>query len=442
MPALRVAVAASGGRDSTALLHCTARLATSLGIEVVALHVHHGLMPAADAWLAHVRAQCRRWGVAFHGRRLEGKPARGQSVEAWARRERYRALAEMARAAGCGLVLLAHHRRDQAETWLLQALRGAGPAGLSAMPQEAERGGVVWARPWLDQPRSAIDGYVQRHRLRHIDDDSNADPRFARSRLRTQVWPALVLAFPDAERVLTQAAARAQEAAAVLAEVVAQELPALQRGAALALAPWLTLSPSRRRLLLRAWLAKTLDAAVPETLVRRLVDEMPAAGSARWPAGAHELRLYRGLLRLAPATSTSTPTSTSTQRGEVAPACLHLDQPGEHPLPAWHGCFVVAPALAGGVAPAHLRALHARARRGGEQFRLAARGALRSLKKQYQARAIPAWEREGPLLFNAAGDLVFVPGLGVDARWLAAPGALQLQLHWVPEGVSELSGPR
>ena len=436
MPALRVAVAASGGRDSTALLHCTARLAAGLGIEVVALHVHHGLMPAADAWLAHVRAQCRRWGLAFHGRRLEGKPARGQSVEAWARRERYRALAEMARAAGCGLVLLAHHRRDQAETWLLQALRGAGPAGLSAMPQTAERGSVVWARPWLDQPRSAIDGYVQRHRLRHVEDTSNADPRFARSRLRTQVWPALVQAFPDAELALTQATARAQEAAAVLAEVVAQELPALQNGAALALAPWLALSPARRRLMLRAWLAETLAAPVPETLVHRLAHELPAARAARWPAGAQELRLYRGLLRLAQ------PASTPTRRGEVGSICLHLDQPGEHPLPAWHGCFIVAPTALGGVAPASLQALQARARQGGEQFRLAARGALRSLKKQYQARAVPAWEREGPLLFNAAGDLVFVPGLGVDARWLAAPGAPQLQLRWVPDGVPEPGGPR
>ena len=142
----RVAVAVSGGRDSTALLHCTVRTAAALGVGVVALHVHHGLMPAADAWLAQVQAQCRRWGVAFCSRRLQTHPPRGASVEAWARAERYRALAEMAREAGCSIVLLAHHRRDQAETWLLQALRGGGPAGLSAMPQEAVREGITWAR--------------------------------------------------------------------------------------------------------------------------------------------------------------------------------------------------------------------------------------------------------------------------------------------------------
>lgn len=172
----RVAVAVSGGRDSTALLHCTVRTAAALGVGVVALHVHHGLMPAADAWLAQVQAQCRRWGVAFCSRRLQTHPPRGASVEAWARAERYRALAEMAREARCSIVLLAHHRRDQAETWLLQALRGGGPAGLSAMPQEAVREGITWARPWLAQPRAAIEAYVRRHRLKHVEDDSNADP--------------------------------------------------------------------------------------------------------------------------------------------------------------------------------------------------------------------------------------------------------------------------
>jgi tRNA(Ile)-lysidine synthase len=178
-PDVAVAVAYSGGRDSTALLHATARIAAQLGgVHVWALHVHHGLSVQADGWLAHAQAQCALWAaqglpVSLLYRQLHLQPRRGDSIEALAREARYRALGEMAREAGCELVLLAHHRRDQAETFVLQALRGAGVAGLSAMPREVQRGGLCWARPWLAQSRVAVQAYVAQHQLSYIDDDSN-----------------------------------------------------------------------------------------------------------------------------------------------------------------------------------------------------------------------------------------------------------------------------
>ena len=104
-----------------ALLHCSAHAAQALGVEVIALHVHHGLQPAADAWADLIERTCRRWALRALTRRLEGKPAPGDSIEAWARRGRYAALIAMVHEAGAGLVLLAHHRRDQADTYLLQA---------------------------------------------------------------------------------------------------------------------------------------------------------------------------------------------------------------------------------------------------------------------------------------------------------------------------------
>lgn len=293
----RVAVATSGGRDSTALLHCTARLGRTLGLEVHALHVHHGLQPAADDWLDHVAAQCRRWRVGFASARLAGSPDKGDSVEAWARRGRYRALAALAHERGIGLVLLAHHRRDQAETFLIQALRGGGAAGLAAMPRVAVRDGITWARPWLGLPRAAIEAYVRRHRLAFVDDASNADPRFARGRLRGPLWTALEAAFPDAEITLARAAERAATDAAVLDEVSAQDLAGVRgEGAVLVVAAWLALSPARRVLVLRAWLGEALPVPVPETLVRRLAAELPACRHAEWPAPPGRLLLRRGRL--------------------------------------------------------------------------------------------------------------------------------------------------
>jgi len=419
-----VAVATSGGRDSTALLHSTLRQALPLGIEVLALHVHHGLLPEADAWLAQVRTQSRRWGAAFDSRRLSGAPVKGQSVEAWARDERYAALAEMAHAADCSLILLAHHRRDQAETWLLQALRGAGPAGLSAMPRQAQRSGLTWARPWLDQPPEAIQVYVDRHRIRHVEDPSNHDPRFARSHLRQQVWPVLSQAFADAEQCLHAAATHAQADAALRAEVAAQDVPAVSGPEGLHLAAWLALPPARRRVALRAWLQDQLDA-VPETLVRRLSLEVPGAAAGRWPAGQGELRLHRGVLALH--ADAAEPTSSA-----LASLNLDLSRAGVFDAPAWGGGFVLRRARSGGVDPANLRHVLACPRQGGERFSLAPGATARSLKKQFQALAIPAWQRDGPLLYSCEGRLIFVPGLGVEARFQAPAGQPQLRLSWVP----------
>ena len=422
-----VAVAASGGRDSTALLHCTARAGAELGVQVHALHIHHGLQAAADGWWGHLQAQCRRWArsglpVHFHGRRLTDSPAAGDSVEAWARRERYRALGELAVQAGCGLVLLAHHRRDQAETLLLQALRGGGPAGLAAMPSSAQRAGITWARPWLNQPREAIEAYVRRHRLAFVDDPGNVDPRFARNRLGAAVWPALVSAFPDAEASLVHAAARAQEAAACLAELLALDLGAASRqgGAVLDIGLLLVLSPARRAHLLRGWLAGVLGAPVPDSLVQRLATELPSTPIGRWPAPGGELRCHDGGLRLH---------RLSPVPGVPVTRIVDLRQPGSFALHGWSGECIVTEVDTGGVAVDELQAVELRARSGGERFQSTANAPPRSLKKQFQARRVPAWSRDGPLLFSQ-GRLLFVPGLGIDARRHAPPGTPQRQLNW------------
>jgi tRNA(Ile)-lysidine synthase len=296
-----VAVAYSAGRDSTALLHVTARVAATLGIEVVALHVHHGLHGDADAWLEHCTRQCATWArrglpIRLLTHRVQAKPPRGASVEAWARGERYRALEAMAQSVGATLVLLAHHRRDQAETFLLQALRGAGVAGLAAMPAQRSSGAVAWARPWLQQPRQRIESYLRRHRLHHVDDSSNVEPRFSRNRLRSAVWPALVDAFPGAESALSDAATWAAQASALLDEIADADLVLLDAPGWLDLERWRRLSPARRRNALRRWLAdRGIGSAA---LLERLCGELVAARPARWQVdGGAELRSYRGRLR-------------------------------------------------------------------------------------------------------------------------------------------------
>ena len=331
----------------------------------------------------------------------------------------------MARRGGVGLVLLAHHRRDQAETFLLQALRGAGVAGLSAMPRAVERDGCAWARPWLEQPREAIEAYVRQHRLRHVDDDSNADPRFARNRLRAQVWPALLESFADAETALVAVARRAHEADEVLREVAAADLTALADGERLDVTQWATLSAARRVNALRVWLQRTLGRGAPESLVARLRDDLPHARSGRWPVdGRLQLALHRGHLSRI---------EVNLEQGLAPPddqTPVDLSHAGVHTLPRWGGSLEVSRVARGGVAASALKVCTLRARRGGEQFQARPRSVPRSLKKQYQAAGAPAWARDGPLVY--VGDqLLFVPGLGFDARALAAHGAARgLVLRW------------
>jgi tRNA(Ile)-lysidine synthase len=426
-------VAVSGGRDSLALWHAAAHAAQALGgLEVIGLHVHHGLQPQADGWLRQLQQRARRWAarglpVALRWHRLDGAPARGDSVEAWARRGRYAALAAMAEEAGAPLVLLAHHRRDQAETVLLQLLRGAGPAGLAAMPAQAPRGGVVWARPWLDQPRAAIESYLRRHRLRPVEDPSNGDPRWARNALRLRVWPVLSSTFAGAEPALARSARRLHEAADCLAELAQADLVRCCRAdGTLIVVAWLALSPARRANALRRWLADLVGAA-PDALVQRLLHELPPARVGQWPAPGGALRLHRGALQLAPGPG---------PRVDGPTFAVDLSRCGRHPVPGWHGTFEVRRVAAGGVAASELRDCTLQARTGGEQFQRAPGTPPRQLKKQYQAAGVPAWQRGGPLVHGAAG-LIYVPGLGLDARRRAPPGQPMRSLRWLPDAASE-----
>jgi tRNA(Ile)-lysidine synthase len=427
-----VAVAVSGGRDSTALLHATAQAAPALGVAVVALHVHHGLQPQADLWVERVRRQCGRLRarglpVRFAYRRLEGRPASGDSIEAWARRGRYAALAEMAREAGASIVLLAQHRRDQAETFLLQALRGAGPDGLAAMPRSVERGGLTWARPWIDASDEAIDAYRRRHRLRPVDDPSNADPAFARNRLRLHVLPALRGAFADAEVALAAAARRAQEARQALREIAAIDVAAACDGdGALVVERWQSLAAARRLNALRAWLLGVLGRGAPQTLVQRLAEELPGRGPARWPAPGGMLERHRGRVRWHP-----TPTLDA-RAGPPPAVALGTLGPGDQDVPAWGGRLRVRKVADGGVALQRLVHCELRPRTGGERFRLPPNGAARSLKKQFQALGVAAAARDVPLLYCGA-HLVFVPGLGIDAGARAPAGVPQASIEWVPD---------
>ena len=222
----RFCVAYSGGLDSSVLLHALARCRDALGAPLVAVHVDHALLSEAAAWTAHCRATCAELGVPLQVVEVDAARRRAAlGVEAAARDARYAALADLLGPGDC--LLTAHHRDDQAETVLLQLLRGCGPAGLAAMPGVAPLGRGRLARPLLDVSRADLRAYAVEHSIGFVQDPSNSDPELARGFLRTEVTPRLQARWPGMSRTLARAARHAADAAAIIAERAAEDLERL-----------------------------------------------------------------------------------------------------------------------------------------------------------------------------------------------------------------------
>src|ERR1700694_2677599 len=206
----RLAVGLSGGVDSVTLLHVLKNCAVESGFFLDAIHVHHGLSPNADAWAQFCGALCARWGVPLGVRRVKvAKKAKG--LEAAAREARYKVFTETT----CDAVVLAHPLDDQAETVLMNLLRGAGVRGASGMPARSRFDGKMLLRPLLEVPRAAIVAYSREHALEWVEDESNADESLTRNFVRRRLAPLIEMRFPRWRENLARAARRARAAARV-----------------------------------------------------------------------------------------------------------------------------------------------------------------------------------------------------------------------------------
>ncbi|WP_174941917.1 tRNA lysidine(34) synthetase TilS [Burkholderia lata] len=417
----RVAIAYSGGLDSTVLLDAAVRVAGAS--RCVALHVHHGLSANADAWVAHAGASAARLGVAFESMRVDVPRDSGLGVEATARERRYAALDEMCERHGAATLWLAQHADDQAETVLLQLLRGAGIAGLAAMAPRYRPDGasVERVRPLLRLLRAQLERYATQHELAWIDDESNNDTRYARNALRIDVLPALAVHFPGFRDALGRAAQHAAAAQRLLDDLAELDFAVAARddGQALSRDALVAFDDTRGANLLRFWMRRL---GLPGASAARLANMMRqlratnVAHALRVDHAGQCLRLYRDVVYWE-AGDSSEPADDGT--GSPHPeSMLAWDGQEVWHLPGWRGTFVFAPADAGSadaVPEALLRGarLAARARAGGERMRTSPGGPGRTLKNLFQERGVPAWQRDVPLLF--AGDsLIYVPRLGVN----------------------------
>lgn len=419
----RLCVGLSGGRDSTVLLHALSRLRLPSGrpFRLSALHVHHGLSPHADAWADFCADLCRTRAVPLDIVRVDVPRDSGEGLEAAARRLRHQAFSRCA----ADWLALAHHRDDQAETVLLNLLRGAGIAGAAGMLAERPQArGPTLIRPLLDVPGTLIEACARDNGLVWIDDESNADTHYRRNYLRREVMPGLVEKFPGAAQALARAAGHFAEGAVLLDELAGLDRAAvLSPAGRIAVPGFNALAPSRARNLLRRELVSAGFRAPDARWIDEALRQLASAGGAAetcltTPDGA--LYVYRGELHLVP------------HRPPV-PAD-GIPWAGEAALPWAGGQVFFSPVEGAGIA---LRLLAGEApclmaRRGGERLRPDPRRPRRTLRNLLQEGGVPPWERERLPCLWCGGRLLWVAGLGIDAAFACPPGEAGLQLRWVP----------
>jgi len=424
-PVLRLAY--SGGLDSSVLLHALAELRGSRRFMLAAIHVDHGLHPDSDKWARHCAEVCRQLDAPFTLQRVSVTGRDEEGLEAAARRARYAALRQGL--APGEFLLTAHQRDDQAETLLLQLLRGSGIAGQAAMPARARFGAGELLRPLLNFPRASLMAYAERQRLVWIEDPSNGDTRLRRNFLRAEILPRLAGHWPDAAAALARSAMHAAEALELLDELAEADLALCLDGDqrypwALSVTALTGLTPAHQRNLLRLWLRRQGFVAPTTRHLNELLARVRHTPQSRqscvsWPGVG--IWRYRDRLVALPARALPDP---------LLEANWNLAQPFEIP---GVGRLLARPSTTREVP--RLRALgsvHVRLRQGGETLLLPGRHHHHALKKLIQAAGIPPWERHRLPLFYAGDRLAAVADRWVCAGFAATDDEPGLQIVWEP----------
>ncbi len=417
-PTPRVAVAFSGGVDSTVLAYALVKQRRRLG-GLRLIHVDHGLQAASGAWSKHCAKQARAWRVPFVSLRVNVPHRRGESPEAAARTARYAALADAMKP---GEVLVtAQHLNDQAETLLLQLFRGAGVAGLAAMPARARFGPGHIVRPLLGVSRDEIARYAEVHRLRWVEDPTNVETHFARNFLRVKVMPLIRQQWSGAEEAIARSARHMAEAGRLLDGLGRRDLARVADGEGLNVTALRALPAARRRNALRTFIAgfdieSPSTAQMMEIAGSLLVARPDAQPEVTWHGAVMRRRGGRLILEV------KSQDAIAAGVNLISKSWLWNNQ-RECVLNRAGGTLCLVDDPAGPIDLDLLpETLQIRARAGGEKIRPGAGARTQALKKLIQAARLTVEERARlPLVFS--GDGLIAAG----DRWIDASVAANVK---------------
>ncbi len=420
----RFCISFSGGLDSSVLL----RVVTALrplpnDIALIVFHVDHSLTPKSIGWSLRCESVCRELAVEYRSFRVDARPAPGESPEAAARRARYGVLEAQLEAGD--YLLTAHHQDDQAETLLLQLLRGAGPRGLAAMPVLAPLGRGWIMRPLLGFTRDQLKSYAEAASLDWIEDESNFDTGFDRNFLRRKILPRLQTRWPSLAATLSRSAGLCAEAAQVLDGVAEADLQAAatDQPAALCITALLGLDTARLGNALVLWFRRLGLASPSQVHIERLVKEVLLAAPDSTPCLSWqgvEVRRYRDVVYAGeplPAQSITEP--------------LYWDTAHPLTIPTL-GVLSAEPVEGRGLARHVLetQAVTVRFRHGGERCRPVGRQGSHPLKKLFQEKGVPFWQRQRVPLVYVGEQLAAVADFWVCEPFQAGPGEAGFAIRW------------
>ena len=413
----RFVVAFSGGLDSTVMLHALAASRSSQQTCITAVHVDHGLQDDSAAWSERCKAFASDIGVDFVAMKVDVDVARGQGTEAAARRARYDAFRNFLTAGDW--LLSAHHKDDQAETLLLNLMRGSGPAGLAGIGELLPLGAGWLVRPLLSFSRSELESYAAVHDLSWIDDPSNEDRRYDRNYLRHEIMPLLAARWPDAAGRLKRSAVLAGEASALLDQLADADYRELgDRPDRLALEKLRQLGPERQRNVLRYVIRELGLPTPPARQLQSVVTELlPARQDAQplvqWPGV--EVRRYRDNLYVLAVAALA-------DADDLSSVTVVADM-DSIPLAPGLGDISLEQSASSGLSESVVKAgLELRYRGGGEEIKPLGQRHTRKLKKLLQEEGVVPWMREKLPLLYSAGKLVAVADLWIADSAASAPG--------------------
>ena len=429
----RLAIAYSGGLDSSVLLYMAHKFAIKYGFSLCAFHIHHAISRNAGDWWAHCDAQCRQLGVQFDAQKITVEKSAKNGLEEAARIGRYAALGALCRKHRVSILLTAHHQDDQAETVLLQLLRGSGVARLSGMdiqnaaPNLLGDAHLKMARPLLAASRAELAAFAVENGICFVEDESNSDPRYARNALRHAVMPALEQSFPGFQERLARTARHAQSAQRLLIALAEQDLQDCQDSDCLDIDQLRRLSPDRAYNLMRYWFGLR-GVRMPSTawlseMLAQLLEAKDDAQLCVTHADCH-IRRYRNRLFMTPKLD---------ETGlSASPASFRWSGEKQIFFPNYNGVMWFD-CSEQGIDADWLRneTLTIRLRCGGERMKLAFNRPTKSLKYHYQASNVPAWERTRlPIIAAGDGAVLFAAGIGMDChRHQDTPGQ-KISLRW------------